>query len=76
MNTKKIRQAFAYVRTSSAANVGEDKDSERRQLAAITSYAKRAGVDIVKGAPNAWGLTTRGRDVERAIRVQTASRGG
>ena len=40
-------KAFAYLRTSSAANVGEDKDSDKRQAAAIQTYAKRAGVDIV-----------------------------
>ena len=28
----KISQGIAYLRTSSAANVGEDKDSGRRQL--------------------------------------------
>lgn len=39
--------AFAYLRTSSAANIGEDKDSGRRQLAAIETYAKRAGVSVV-----------------------------
>jgi AcrR family transcriptional regulator/DNA-binding MarR family transcriptional regulator len=32
------------------------------------------GVGHAKGAPNAWVLTSRGLDVERAIRVQTASR--
>lgn len=32
--TKSIK-AFAYLRTSSAANIGEDKDSGRRQLQAI-----------------------------------------
>jgi DNA invertase Pin-like site-specific DNA recombinase len=47
VNAKKITQAFAYVRTSSATNVGEDKDSDRRQLAAITVYAKRAGIEVV-----------------------------
>jgi AcrR family transcriptional regulator len=31
------------------------------------------GVGHAKGAPNAWVLTPRGLDVERAIRVQTAS---
>src|SRR5262245_23751365 len=40
-------QAVAYLRTSSAANVGVDKDSEKRQRAAIASYAKRAGIEIV-----------------------------
>jgi DNA invertase Pin-like site-specific DNA recombinase len=42
MNTK----AVAYLRTSSAKNVGEDKDSHKRQLAAINAYAKRAGYTI------------------------------
>jgi AcrR family transcriptional regulator len=32
------------------------------------------GVGPVKGAPNAWQLTARGRHVEQAIRVQTAPR--
>ena len=35
--------ALAYLRTSSAANVGTDEDSERRQREAITAFAKRAG---------------------------------
>jgi DNA invertase Pin-like site-specific DNA recombinase len=39
-------KAVAYLRTSSAANVGEDKDSHKRQMAAITAYAKRAGYRI------------------------------
>lgn len=38
--------AFAYLRTSSAANIGEDKDSGRRQLAAIQTYAKHAGIEL------------------------------
>ena len=37
-------KAVAYMRTSSATNVGADKDSERRQRAAIEAYAKRAGL--------------------------------
>ena len=40
-------EAIAYMRTSSAANVGEGKDSETRQRKAIESYAKSAGVVIV-----------------------------
>jgi DNA invertase Pin-like site-specific DNA recombinase len=32
--------AVAYYRTSSAANVGPDKDSQRRQAEAVESYAK------------------------------------
>jgi DNA invertase Pin-like site-specific DNA recombinase len=43
---KKI-EAVAYIRTSSAANVGPDKDSEKRQRAAIESFAKRAGLALV-----------------------------
>jgi DNA invertase Pin-like site-specific DNA recombinase len=39
-------EAVAYMRTSSAANVGEGKDSENRQRAAIASYAKSAGYEI------------------------------
>jgi DNA invertase Pin-like site-specific DNA recombinase len=41
-------KAVAYLRTSSAANVGTDKDSEKRQRSAIESYAKRAGIEIVE----------------------------
>ena len=39
----KRKQAIGYIRTSSAANVGEDKDSERRQRLAI----ERTGYEIV-----------------------------
>jgi hypothetical protein len=35
--------AIAYLRTSSAANVGSDKDSDTRQRQAISGFAKRAG---------------------------------
>lgn len=41
-------KAFAYLRTSSAANVGQDKDSEPRQRDAISAYAKRVGIVIVQ----------------------------
>jgi DNA invertase Pin-like site-specific DNA recombinase len=41
-------KAVAYLRTSSKTNVGPDKDSDKRQLAAINRYAKRAGVEIVE----------------------------
>jgi len=40
-------QAVGYLRTSSAANVGADKDSEKRQRAAIEGYAKAAGFKVV-----------------------------
>lgn len=40
---QKATPAVAYLRTSSAANVGADKDSDKRQFAAVSAYAKRAG---------------------------------
>jgi DNA invertase Pin-like site-specific DNA recombinase len=40
-------KAVAYMRTSSATNCGDDKDSEKRQRAAIQAYADRAGIEIV-----------------------------
>jgi DNA invertase Pin-like site-specific DNA recombinase len=40
-------KAFAYLRTSSAANVGGDKDSDKRQLAAIKAYAEANNIGIV-----------------------------
>jgi DNA invertase Pin-like site-specific DNA recombinase len=40
-------KAIGYMRTSSAVNVGPDKDSEKRQRAAIESYAKQAGFEVV-----------------------------
>jgi DNA invertase Pin-like site-specific DNA recombinase len=39
--------AIGYLRTSSAANVGEGKDSELRQRTAVEAYAKNAGIEIV-----------------------------
>jgi len=41
-----MEQAVAYFRTSSAANVGEDKDSLKRQQEAVTGYAKANGFEI------------------------------
>jgi DNA invertase Pin-like site-specific DNA recombinase len=46
-HTKEKEKALAYLRTSSAANVGEDKDSDTRQLEAIQRYADRDGFEIV-----------------------------
>lgn len=39
-------KAVAYYRTSSATNVGPDKDSEQRQRDATHSYASRSGIEI------------------------------
>src|SRR5271166_969769 len=47
ITSKQTRKAVAYLRTSSKANVGPDKDSDKRQLAAIHAYAKAVGFDIV-----------------------------
>jgi DNA invertase Pin-like site-specific DNA recombinase len=41
------RRAVAYLRTSSAANVGDDKDSARRQRAAIVAHAQAHGLELV-----------------------------
>lgn len=46
MAGKAKRPAVAYIRTSSAANVGADKDSDKRQRAAIEGFAKRAGFEL------------------------------
>ena len=46
-NNKSRAPALAYLRTSSAANVGTDKDSEKRQRHAIQGFAKRAGFGII-----------------------------
>jgi DNA invertase Pin-like site-specific DNA recombinase len=81
--------AFAYMRTSSASNVGEDKDSLERQRVAIRSFAARSDYEIaaehydpaVKGADPvhqrpafaAMMATIAGNGV-RTIIVETASR--
>jgi DNA invertase Pin-like site-specific DNA recombinase len=44
---KNLVQAVGYTRTSSATNVGADKDSEKRQRAAIERFAKRGDFDVV-----------------------------
>ncbi len=41
------QRAFGYIRTSSASNVGEDKDSDKRQLAAIEGHAKGTGIEVI-----------------------------
>ncbi len=42
------RLAVGYLRTSSATNIGEDKDSEKRQRANIERFAKRQGFEVVE----------------------------
>lgn len=47
-HSKEVKEAIGYLRTSSATNVGGDKDSEKRQRAAIQSFADRAGIQIIE----------------------------
>ena len=42
-----MMKAVAYFRTSSATNVGADKDSLKRQQAAVKAFAKGAGYELV-----------------------------
>jgi DNA invertase Pin-like site-specific DNA recombinase len=47
-NQKALKaKAVAYIRTSSAANVGSDKDSDKRQRQAIAAFAERSGHELV-----------------------------
>jgi DNA invertase Pin-like site-specific DNA recombinase len=47
MAHKEKTKAVAYLRTSSAANVGGTKDSDKRQREAIAGFAKQAGYEVV-----------------------------
>jgi DNA invertase Pin-like site-specific DNA recombinase len=47
MALKEKTKAVAYLRTSSATNVGGPKDSDKRQREAITGFAKQAGYEVV-----------------------------
>jgi DNA invertase Pin-like site-specific DNA recombinase len=48
MANKRYRtQGVGYLRTSSATNVGADKDSEKRQRMAIDRFAKSSGYAVV-----------------------------
>jgi DNA invertase Pin-like site-specific DNA recombinase len=47
MGRKGLIKAVAYLRTSSAANTGADKDSGKRQQAAIEAFARTAGYEII-----------------------------
>ena len=40
--------SVAYYRTSSATNVGSDKDSLKRQQEAVMSYAAASGINVVR----------------------------
>ena len=47
VNNNNNLMALAYLRTSSASGIGEDKDSQPRQRRAISAYAKRARYEII-----------------------------
>jgi DNA invertase Pin-like site-specific DNA recombinase len=48
MKQRNISQtAVAYFRTSSVSNVGEDKDSLKRQRAAVEAFSARHGYEIL-----------------------------
>src|SRR5215211_6780878 len=47
MARKDLRPTVAYLRTSSAANTGADKDSGKRQRATIEAFARSAGFAIL-----------------------------
>ena len=47
MSRKALTAAVAYFRTSSETNVGADKDTLKRQREAVTTFAKRAGYDLI-----------------------------
>jgi DNA invertase Pin-like site-specific DNA recombinase len=85
----KTSEAIGYMRTSSAANVGEGKDSEARQRAAIERCARQAGIavvdwfndpavsgaDPIEARPGFAALLTRiASNGVRTIIVETASR--
>ncbi len=44
---RKTAKAVPYLRTSSAANVGPDKDSDKRQRANIEALSKAKGYQII-----------------------------
>jgi predicted site-specific integrase-resolvase len=48
MPRKELTKAIAYFRTSSATNVGRDKDSLKRQRAAVLTSAKPVGYEIAE----------------------------
>jgi DNA invertase Pin-like site-specific DNA recombinase len=48
MSRKELAKAVAYFRTSSMTNVGDDKDTLKRQREAVTAFAKNAGYQIIE----------------------------
>ena len=69
-------QSGASNRTIAAAAGIADQGQVSKLLTRLEHLGliQNDGIGHAKGAPNAWTLTGRGLEVERAIRVQTASR--
>ena len=89
MSSKELTKAVSYLRTSSMTNVGDDKDTLRRQRQAVTKFASTAGYELVAeysddGAKGADPVDTRpgfaamlkhiASNGVRTIIVETASR--
>ena len=47
-----MKKAVIYVRTSSMKNVGEDKDSDERQVNKCVSYAKANDIQLMEEGNN------------------------
>jgi DNA invertase Pin-like site-specific DNA recombinase len=47
MHRNELTKAVAYFRTSSMTNVGDEKDTLKRQRQAVTAFAKSAGYEII-----------------------------
>jgi DNA invertase Pin-like site-specific DNA recombinase len=47
VHRNELTKAVAYFRTSSTTNVGDEKDTLKRQREAVTAYAKSAGYEII-----------------------------
>ena len=89
MARRELTKAVAYYRTSSLTNVGEDKDTLKRQREAVAKFAKNAGYEVIAqysddGAKGADPVDQRpgfaamlqhiARNGVRTIIVETASR--
>ena len=44
---QELIKAMAYLQTSSATNVGDDKDALKRQREAVSGFARRVGYDAL-----------------------------
>ena len=72
----KRTKAIAYLRTSSAANVGADKDSDKRQADAIASFADRRRFEVGVQIAQRWILAAlRNRRFFSLGELNTAIRG-